>query len=116
MAKREFKPLERLKNRAQEFRKRLEERRKGGRGQLIQGKLGGGKLIERVRERSAKFSEKVQEFKPGLLSGKAKILGEWYPGKRLVNVLTPKVEGGGTTAPAPTGTTKEKKGKRIPHY
>ena len=106
----EFKPFENLKNRVKEMRENIQKRRSGGKTQLI----GGGKLIEKGRERVAKITEKIEARKPGILGQRTQILGTWYPGKRLVEVLTPKVEGG---TPTPTTTTEKKPaGKKVPHY
>ena len=106
----EFKPFEKIKEKVKEVRQNVQKRRSGGGTQI----LGGGKVVEKVRERTARISEKIQERKPGILGQRAQILGTWYPGKRLVEVLTPKVEGG---VPTPTTTTEKKPTvRKVPHY
>jgi hypothetical protein len=82
------------------LRERLKEARekvklptlRGERGERAEIKIGKGALIERVRERATRATETIQEVKPGVIPKIGSILSEWYPGKRLVTVVTPKTE------------------------
>jgi len=82
-----------LRERVKEIRERIRIPRlrgeAGTRGEIPVGK---GALIERARKRAVEVTERLQEVKPGLIPRFGEILSEWYPGKRLVTVLTPKTE------------------------
>jgi hypothetical protein len=58
----------------------------------IRAQIGKGKLIERMRERATRVTERIEEVKPGIVPRIGEILSEWYPGKRIVTVVTPKTE------------------------
>jgi hypothetical protein len=64
----------------------------GEAGSRTQLRVGKGALIERFRERTTKATERVQELKPGIVPRIGEVLSQWYPGKRLVTVVTPKTE------------------------
>jgi len=55
-------------------------------------RIGKGALIERVRKRAVEATEKIQEAKPGIIPKIGEVLSQWYPGKRLVTIITPKTE------------------------
>jgi hypothetical protein len=83
--------LPRLRERVKEVRERLKFPRteRGERGQI---RIGRGALIERMRKRATEVTERIQELKPGIVPKMGEILSQWYPGKRLVTILTPKTE------------------------
>ena len=83
-----------IRERLKEIRERIRQRvglrsERGGRAQI---QVGGGALIERARERVSKAAERVGELKPGIIPKVGEILSEWYPGKRLIKVISPKTE------------------------
>ena len=87
--------LPKFRERVEEIRERIKRRellrgqRSAARGQV---KVGGGALIERGREVAEKVTKRVQEVKPGIVPKVGEILSEWYPGKRLMTIITPKGE------------------------
>ena len=82
--------LPKFRERVGELRKRIGERRILGERAQIQ--IGKGALIERARKRLTQTTERIQELKPGIIPKMGQLLSEWYPGKRLVEVITPKTE------------------------
>jgi len=81
-----FQPLKRVRERIREIRVR---RPLAERGQI---QIGKGALIDKAREKISTVTGKVAELRPGILSKFGEILSEWYPGKRLTQVLTPKTQ------------------------
>ena len=80
--------VERLRERVEGLRRRI----RGQAGVRSQIQLGKGALIERGREIITKTTERIQELKPGIVPKIGQVLSEWYPGKRLVQVVTPKTQ------------------------
>lgn len=81
-----FQPLKRIRERIEEFRYR---RPLAERGQI---QIGKGALIERGKQMVERVTTKIAELRPGILPKFGEILSEWYPGKRLTQVLTPKTQ------------------------
>jgi hypothetical protein len=85
--------LPKVRERIKETREKLKRPgllgESGSRAQL---RIGKGAVIERFRERTAKVTERVQEVKPGIIPKIGEVLSQWYPGKRLVTIVTPKTE------------------------
>jgi tetrahydromethanopterin S-methyltransferase subunit G len=83
--------LPKLRERLKEVREKIKLPRaeRAGRGRV---QIGRGALIERLRKRATEVTERVQEFKPGIVPRIGEVLSAWYPGKRLVTILTPKTE------------------------
>lgn len=75
--------LERIRERVEEIRMR-----RGVFGERGQIQIGGGALIEKGKEIVNKVTAKVQEVRPGIIPKIGQILAEWYPGKRLTQILT----------------------------
>lgn len=79
-----IKPLKRVRERIAEikYRRPLMER-----GQI---QIGKGALIDKAKQVTEKVTTKISELRPGILPKVGEILSEWYPGKRLTQILTPK--------------------------
>jgi len=85
--------LPKVRERIKEVREKVKlPALRGKRGERAEIKIGKGALIERMRERATRVTETIQEVKPGIIPKIGSILSEWYPGKRLVTVVTPKTE------------------------
>ena len=82
--------LPKLRERLKEVRERLPRLR--GEKARAEIQIGKGALIEKLRERATRTTERIQEIKPGIVPKIGEILSQWYPGKRLVTVVTPKTE------------------------
>jgi len=78
--------IPRLRERISEIRERV-GLRAGGRGQI---QIGKGALIERSRELVSRGIERIQELRPGIVPKVGEVLSEWYPGKRLIEIVSPK--------------------------
>ena len=83
-----------IRERLREVRERIRERigARGRVGERAQIQVGKGALIERARKRASMVTERLQEIRPGIIPKMGEVLSEWYPGKRLVKVISPKTE------------------------
>jgi len=84
--------LPRIRERLEELRERIRRPRAERGVERGEIEVGAGRLIEVGKKRVTKVVERAKELRPGVIPKVAEIVAEWYPGKRLMRVITPKTE------------------------
>jgi len=83
--------IDRVTERIREGRERIRERLEAFReGRGLRGEV--APLRERVKKRLSEITERIEARKPGIIPRMQTLFKDWYPGSRLVKVITPKTQ------------------------